>query len=167
MKTSGIYRFALLIVVLLVFLGCFTTVERISQGDVQLVVGKKYMLQRPAILLARRGMIDSVENPDRVIENYKPYQDYDPYDTRPLGVLSVGTLIEVKELRLFRDGEILVTGEIVSGPYKRQVSNGYGELKRLTVGGRPQTGEVSMNRLCGGRVFVPEEFARNLAQQVD
>lgn len=107
-------------------------------------------------------MIDLIENPDLAVENYAPNKDYDPYDTRPLGVLTVGTLIEVKELRLFRDGEVLVTGEIVSGPNKREVSNAYGELKILTVGGRPRTGEVDMNRLCGGRVFVPKEFKRNL-----
>ncbi len=167
MKTSPKYSLALLAVVLLGVVGCSTAVKRIGQDDVQLAVGKKYTLQRPAILLARRGAIDSVENPDRVIESYRPHQDYDPYDTKPLGVLSAGTLIEVKELRLFRDGEFLVTGEIVSGPYKRQVSNAYGELKRMTVGGRPQTGEITMNHLCGGRVFVPKEFARNLAQQVE
>jgi hypothetical protein len=159
-----IYVFALLTLVLLGVVGCSTTVSRINQGDCQIVTGQKYVLQRQAILLAKRGMIDSIENPDRVIESYKPYQDYNPYDTGPIGVLSVGTLIEVKELRLFRDGEFHVLGEIVSGPYVRQVSNAYGELKRMTVGGRPQTGEVSMNQLCGGRVFVPKEFTRNLAQ---
>jgi len=167
MKISGTCLFSLLTVALLGAIGCSTTADRIGQGGSQLVVGQNYMLQRPAILLAKRGMIDSIENPDRVIESYEPYQDYHPYDTKPLGVLSVGTLIEVKALRLFRDGEFIVTGEIVSGPYKRQVSNAYGELKRMTVGGRPQTGEVSMNHLCGGRVFVQKEFARNLARAAE
>ncbi len=162
MKAFHAYMFALLNLVFLGVVGCSTTVERVSQGDVQLVVGRKYALQRPAILLAKRGMIDSIENPDRVIENYKPSRDYDPYDTKPMGVLSAGTLIEVRELRQYRDGDFLVTGEIVTGLYKRQVSNSYGELKRMTVGGRPQTGEVSMNHLCGGRTFVPKEFTRNL-----
>ena len=85
--------------------GCSTVSDHIGSGHVQLKVGGKYALQKDAIILANRGYINSIENPDRNIQDYTPHKDYDPYYTMPLGVLPGGTVIEVNEIR-FCDEEI-------------------------------------------------------------
>jgi hypothetical protein len=100
--------------------GCSTTSDHIGAGDIQLKVGRKYTLRREAIIVANRGLINSIENPDHRIRDYKPYEDYDPYYTMPLGVLPEGTVIEVKQIRFSRRNDFLVVGEITTGEYKKK-----------------------------------------------
>src|SRR2546430_1550586 len=165
MKSSSLPIFICL--ALLGLAGCSTASDHIGSGDVQLKVGRKYALQRDAILLANRGYVDSIENPDRNIQDYKPYRDYHPYYTKPRGVLPGGTVIEVEKIRFFKRNQFLVMGEIKTGAYKKQAVTPYTAIKGFTVGGWPPTGKVVMNRLCGGRAFDPQELARNLSGRVD
>jgi hypothetical protein len=111
--------------------------------------------------------MDSIANPDYRIESYKPYEDYDPYWTKPRGVLPAGTVIEVREIRFFKHNQFRVLGEIMTGTYKRQAIGAYDVLKGYTVGGWPPTGEVVMDNLCGGRSFEPGQLGRNLSEKVE
>ena len=85
---SSLPLFICLCLALLGLAGCSTASDHIGSGDVQLQVGRKYALQRDAILLANRGYIDSIENPDRNIQDYQPYRDYHRYYTKPRGILA-------------------------------------------------------------------------------
>jgi hypothetical protein len=147
--------------------GCSTTSDHIGSDSLRLKVGQKYVLKRDAILLANRGAVNSIENPDYSLENYKAYKDFDPYWTQPIGVLPTGTVIEVKEIRFFKHGQFRVMGEIMTGKYKRQAVGAYDVVKGYTVGGWPPTGKVVMNSLCGGRSFDPNWLARNLSDNVE
>jgi hypothetical protein len=147
--------------------GCSTTSDQIGSDQLVLKVGKQYVLKRDAILLARRGLTDSIENPDYNLADFKADRDYSSYDTRPIGVLPSGTVIQVKEIRLFKDDDFRVMGEIVTGNYKRQPVRAYDSLKGYTIGGWPRTGKVVMNRLCGGRTFDHNQLARNLSEKIE
>ena len=166
-SSSSLPIFICLCLALLGLAGCSTTSDHIGSGDVQLKVGRKYTLQRDAILLANRGYIDSIENPDHNIQDYKPYRDYHPYYTGPRGVLPGGTVIEVEKIRFFKRNQFLVIGEIKTGAYKKQAVTPYTAIKGFTVGGWPPTGKVVMNGLCGGAAFDPHELARNLSERAD
>ncbi len=144
--------------------GCSTVPHQLGSGDHQLTAGQQYALKREAILLAHRGVIDSIENPDYTWDNYKPYKNYSPYDTQPIGVLPPGTVLIVKKIRVFKSGDFHVEGEILSGKYKRQPVSAYDVAKGFTVGGSPPTGKVSMQNLCGGRSFDPDQLALNLSK---
>src|ERR1043166_166771 len=61
--------------------GCSTPSDHIGARDTQLKVGRKYTLRTEAIIVANRGLINSIENPDHRLQDYKPYEDYDPYYT--------------------------------------------------------------------------------------
>jgi hypothetical protein len=147
--------------------GCSTASDQIGSDGFGLKVGKQYVLKRDAILLSHRGLADSIENPDYSLADYKAYRDYSPYDTLPIGVLPSGTVIQVKEIRLFRHDNFRVMGEIMTGKYKRQPVDAYDVLKGYTIGGWPPTGEVFMNSLCGGCSFDPSQLARNLSEKVE
>jgi hypothetical protein len=148
----------------LCLVGCSTVLHQIGSGDRQVTVGQQYALKRDAILLAHRGLINSVENPDYTFDSYKPYQDYSPYDTRPIAVLPAGTVLKVKKIRMFKGGDFDVQGEILSGKYKRQPVSAYDAAKGFTVGGWPPTGKVMMQNLCGGQSFDPSQLALNLSK---
>jgi hypothetical protein len=109
-----------LLIALLFTTGCSTTSNHIGSDRIQLNTGSKYLLQRDAILLANRGAIDSIENPDYKIEDYKPYQHYNPYYTKPIGVLRAGTILQVREIKTSKNGQFRAVGEILSGEYKRK-----------------------------------------------
>lgn len=143
--------------------GCSTVPHQLGSRDGQLTVGQQYALKREAILLAHRGLIDSIENPNYTLNNYKPYKNYNPYDTQPIAVLPAGTVLVVKKIRVFKSGDLDVQGEILSGEYKRQPVTAYGVAKGFTVGGWPPTGKVTMQNLCGGRSFDPDQLAVNLS----
>jgi hypothetical protein len=143
---------------------CSTVPHQLGSGDRQLTVGQQYALKREAILLAHRGVIDSIENPDYTLDNYKAYKDYSPYDTQPIAVLPTGTVLVVKKIRVFKSGDFDVQGEILSGRYKRQPVSAYDVAKGFTVGGWPPTGKVMMQNLCGGRSFDPGQLILNLSK---
>ena len=164
---SSLPIFICLCLALLGLAGCSTPSDHIGSGDVQLKVGRKYTLQRDAILLANRGYVDSIENPDRNIQDYKPYRDYHPYYTGPRGVLPGGTVIEVEKIRFFKRNQFLVMGEIKTGDYKKQTVTPYTVTKWVFGGDWPPDGIVVMNGLCGGRSFDPHELARNLSERAD
>jgi len=145
--------------------GCSTTPHQIGSADCRLTVGQQYFLKRNAILLANRGLIDSIENPNHTFENYKPHRDYDPYYVQPIGVLPAGTVLEVKRIRVFKNSHFDVRGEILSGEYKRQPVRAYDVAKGITIGGWPPTGEVMMQNLCGGQSFDPSQLALNLSEK--
>lgn len=145
-------------------LGCSTAKHQLGSGTGQLAVGQRYVLRRDAILLRRRGVIDSLENPDYRLNTYKPYKNYDPYDTQPLGVLPAGTVLKVKRIRVFKNGYFDVEGEILSGTFKRQPVSVSDGAKGFTVGGWPPTGRVTMEKLCGNKSFDPAQLARNLSK---
>ena len=147
--------------------GCSTTSDHIGSDSLRLKVGQTYVLKRDAILLANRGTVNSIENPDYTLENYKAYKDFDPYWAQPIGVLPTGTVIEVKEIRLFKHDQFRVMGEIRTGKYQRQDVGAYDVVKGYTVGGWPPTGKVLMNSVCGGRSFDPSQLARNLSDNVE
>ena len=149
------------------FVGCSTTVSHIESNSAQLKVGKKYLLRREAILLANRGLMDSIENPNYSLQNYKPYENYHPYYTKPIGVLSAGTAIEVKDIRFFRRNQLRVIGEIKTGPYVRERLTFWRAIKGLIMGPWPRTGEVVMNNLCGGKSIDDRELTGNLAEQAE
>ncbi len=165
MKQYGLLASLGCCIAVLSVVGCSTAPRQIGSGDAQLTVGQKYLLKRDAILLTRRGLIDSIESPDYTFESYQPYRDYDPYYVQPIGVLPAGTEIEVKKIRLFKGDHFDVEGEILSGKYKRQPVSVYGAAKGLTIGGWPPTGKVMMENLCGGIAFDPGQLARNLSQK--
>ncbi len=167
MNTSKISTSVCVCLALLGLAGCSTVSDHIGSGDVQLKVGGKYALQRDAIVLANRGYINSIENPDRNIQDYTPHKDYDPYYIMPLGVLPGGTVIEVNEIRFYRRNRFLVVGEIKTGEYKKKPVTPYTATKGVILGSWPPTGKVVMNGLCGGRSFDPRELARNLSERVD
>ena len=167
MKPYTLPTYAGWFVAALCLVGCSTNRSQLGSGDSQLVVGKKYVLRRDAILLERRGLIDAIENPEHKLENYKPYKDYDPYYLQPKGVLPAGTVLQVKKLRTFKDDSFEVEGEILSGKYKRQPVGAYAAVKGLTIGGWPPTGKVMMENLCGGRSFDPTQLQRNLSEKAD
>jgi len=167
MNTSKISTSVWMCLALLGLAGCSTVSDHIGSGDVQLKVGGKYALQRDAIILANRGYINSIENPDRNIQDYTPHKDYDPYYIMPLGVLPGGTVIEVNEIRFYRRNRFLVVGEIKTGEYKKKPVTPYTATKGVILGSWPPTGKVVMNGLCGGRSFDPRELARNLSERVD
>ena len=145
--------------------GCATVPRQIGSAEAHLAVGQKYVLKRDAILLERRGLIESIENPDHSIDDYKPYRDYDPYYIRPIAVLPAGTLLEVKRIRTFKGDHFDVEGEILSGEHKYQAPSAYTVAKGLTLGGWPPTGKVMMENLCGGSAFDPNQLQRNLSEQ--
>ena len=147
--------------------GCSTTSDHIGSDGLQLKLGQKYELKRDAILLANRGAVDSIENPDYIIESYKAYVDFDPYWTKPRGVLPAGTVLEVREIRFFKHNRFRVMGEIVTGKYKPKAVGAYDVVKGYTVGGWPPTGEVVMNNLCGGHSFDSGQLARNLSEKIE
>src|SRR5262249_48229941 len=128
----------------LCLVGCATTPRQIGSGETHLTVGQKYVLKRDAILLERRGLIESLENPDHTFADYKPYRDYDPYSVRPIAVLPAGTMLAVKKIRMFKGDRFDVEGEILSGKYKGQSANPYDVAKGLAVGGWPPRGKVMM-----------------------
>jgi len=64
--------------VVLCIAGCSTVPRQVGSGGAQLTVGQKYVLKRDAILLERRGLIGSIENPDYALEDFTPYRDFDP-----------------------------------------------------------------------------------------
>ena len=138
--------------------------HQVGSGDQHLTVGQQYGLRREAILLSHRGMINSIENPDYTLDNYKPYKEYSPYDTKPIAVLPAGTVLVVKKICVFKNGDFEVQGEILSGHYKRQPVSAYNAAKGVTVGGWPPTGKVMMQNLCGGRSFDPVQFSANLSR---
>jgi len=151
----------------LCLLGCATAPRQIGSGDTHLAVGQKYVLKRDAILLERRGLIESIENPELSFDDYKPYRDYDPYYVRPISILPAGTLLEVKKIRTFKGDHFDVEGEILSGEHKYQSPSPYAVAKGLTVGGWPPTGKVMMENLCGGMAFDPDQLQRNLSRKDD
>lgn len=114
-------------------------------------------------MLGNRGTIDSIENPDYRIEDYKAYKNYDPYYTAPRGVLPAGTVIEVKEIRVFKGGYYDVEGEILSGKYKRQRLTVYNVAKGFTSAW-PECGRITIEKLCGSPSFDPSQLARNLSK---
>src|SRR5882724_824710 len=103
--------------------GCSTRSDQIGSRGTVLKVGREYVLKRDAILLGNRGELDSVANPDFTIENFKPYKDFDPYWTGTRGVVPAGTVIAVREIRLFKHEQFRVIGEIMSGDFKYQPLN--------------------------------------------
>jgi hypothetical protein len=165
MKPHGLLAGLGCCVAVLCIAGCSTVPRQIGSSDAQLTVGQKYVLKRDAILLGRRGLINSIESPDYAFESYQPYRDYDPYYVQPIGVVPAGTVIEVKKIRMFKGDRFDVEGEILSGEYKRQPVSVYGAAKGLTVGSWPPTGKVMMENLCGGIAFDPGQLARNLSQK--
>ncbi len=167
MKPSGSATYVGCFLAALCLVGCSTAPHQVGSGGRQLTVGQQYVLKRDAILLGHRGLIDSIENPDYTFENYKPYNDYDPYDTRPYGVLPAGRVLGVKKIRVFKGGHFDVQGEILSGKYKRQPVSLYDVAKGVTVGGWPPTGKVMMQNLCGGQSFDPGQLALNLSEKFE
>jgi hypothetical protein len=167
MKPYTLPTYASWFVATLCLIGCSTTRSKLGSGDSQLVVGKKYVLRRDAILLERRGSIASIENPDYKLENYQPYKNYDPYSIRPRGVLPAGTILQVKRIRKFKNDSFDVEGEILSGEYKRQPVSAYAAAKGVTIGDWPPTGMVMMENLCGGRSFDPTRLPRNLSEKTE
>jgi hypothetical protein len=167
MEQRSLLTYSSLCLAILCFAGCSTTSDHIGTRDLQLKVGQKYELKRDAILLANRGRMDSIESPDYKIETYKPNKDFDPYWTKPIGVLTAGTEIEVKEIYFFKHDRFQVLGEIITGQYKRQAVGAYDTLKVVTVGGWPPTGEVIMDNLCGGITFNPSQLAKNLTEKIE
>jgi len=167
MKLYGLFAQVGFSLALLCLAGCATAPRQIGSVETHLVVGQKYVLKRDAILLERRGLIESLENPDHSFDNYKPYRDYDPHSVRPIAVLPAGTLLQVKKIRTFKGDSFDVEGEILSGKYKYESPSAYDVAKGLTVGGWPPTGKVMMENLCGGSAFDPDQLQRNLSKKVD
>jgi hypothetical protein len=167
MKLRGLFQVVGYSVAALCLAGCATAPRKISSVETHLIVGQKYVLKRDAILLERRGLIESLENPAHSFDNYKPYRDYDPYYVRPIAVLPAGTLLQVKKIRAFKGESFDVEGEILSDKYKHQSPSTYDVAKGLTVGGWPPTGKVMMENLCGGSAFDPAQLQRNLSEKVD
>ncbi|MBI3852390.1 MAG: hypothetical protein HY298_19205 [Verrucomicrobia bacterium] len=167
MNKLATHSYPIFWMVMLAFVGCSTSVSHVGSNDAHLTIGKRYLLQREAILLANRGLMDSVENPNYNLQNYKPYEDYHPYYIQPIGVLPKGTLIEVKEIRLYRRNQFLVIGEIKTGPYVRERLSVWRIIKGVIIGPWPRTGKVIMNKLCGGESIDYREIKRNLAEQVE
>ena len=166
---SSTMKFASIAFFLITFgvAGCSTRSGQIGAGCTVLKVGREYVLKRNAILLGNRGEIDSVANPDFTIENFKPYKDFDPYWTETKGVVPAGTVIAVREIRLFKHEQFRVIGEIMDGDFKRQPLNAYKVVKGATVGPWPSTGQFMMNNLCGGKGFDASEVTRNISEKVD
>ena len=142
--------------------GCSTTSDRIGGGELSLQVGKRYALRREALIVANRGLIDSIENPDYTMQTYPRY----PYRTNPLGVLPRGTIIEVRKIELLSHNRFEATGEAMTGEFKRQLT-AYNVTKGVTVGPWPRTGIVLINELCGGSCFDARECVRNLTEYAD
>ena len=147
--------------------GCSTRSDQIGSSGTVLKVGRVYVLKRDAILLGNRGELDSVANPDFTIENFKPYKDFDPYWTGTRGVVPAGTVIAVREIRLFKHEQFRVIGEIMSGDFKYQPLNAYNVIKGATAGPWPSDGRFVMNNLCGGKGFNAGEVARNISEKMD
>ncbi len=148
--------------------GCatITTTNQIGVNGAELRTDKKYFLQKEAILLAHRGWLDSIEKPDYKLHDYRPYEHFDPYYTKPRGTLPVGTVIKVKEIRLFKDSTFQIIGEIMTGEYAREELTFWRGLKGFVVGPRPRTGKVVINNLCGGKTFDHLATEQNLTGQI-
>jgi hypothetical protein len=146
--------------------GCSTPVDQLGIGPHQLKIGQKYSLRREAILLRNRGQLNSIENPNRKIESYAKFSGYESYYSTPIDVLPVGTIIQIKKIRLADHDQFFVMGEIMTG---KHAAEPWGVLvtAKAILGMWPKDGRVSVNWLCGGRVFAPQELARNLSENVD
>ena len=75
MKLPASLAIAGLCLVMVCLAGCSTTSDHIGSDSLRLKVGQTYVLKRDAILLANRGTVNSIENPDYTLENYKANQD--------------------------------------------------------------------------------------------
>ena len=152
---------------MLALTGCSTTTNQIGVDGAGLKTGKPYVMQREAILLAHRGSMDSIENPNYKLPDYRPHEHFNPYHTKPIGTLPAGTVIEVREIRLFKDQAFQVISEIKSGQFAKEELTFWRGLKAVVVGPWPRTGEAVMNNLCGGKSFDHVATAQNLTEQIN
>ena len=111
--------------------------------------------------------MDTIEDPDYKFSDYRAYEHYNPYHTKPIGTLPAGTVIEVKEIRLFKEPAFRVIGEILTGQFVKQKLTFWQGLKSIIVGPPRRSGEVIMNDLCGGKSFDHRALVKNLSEQVE
>ena len=105
------------ILVSLVACACLTSCAstKLAEADhkgIHLRVNQQYVLVDDVVRFSHRGTIDSLRIVTKPIDSLVEYEDYDPYSSRPVGIVPKGAVLEIESIRKLASGELLVIAKL-------------------------------------------------------